>query len=133
MQHKKRKRRYNYSSVGNTVRQHTLIGTEKARYIRQKYLAENGKDNTENKSYIYKKRKISVSFIFVAFSESLGYDSAAAGTYHKTECAEYHEKRHYKIDCRKRRFAHKIGYEKPVDNTVYRYKNHHSYRWSDQF
>lgn len=125
LQHESRHRDKSDARIDHTVTVQLSGCTECGCDKRHDERTEDRQKNTAAECDVNEHGKIFVGFLFLAFSECLGNDRAAAGTDHESKRREPHQKRQDQIDRCKCRLSGIVGYEQSVHDAVDRSKDHH--------
>ena len=128
LQNVRRDRQQNNTAIGDAVRKKLAFGAEQNRKRADKQNTQRGQYEAAGRGDINDQRKGFVRFFPIALSKCFGNQCTAAGSEHKTQGTEDHQKRHDEVHRGKRCFAHKIRHKEAVYNAINRGEDQHNDR-----
>ena len=108
----------NDTPIGHAVLKKLPLCPKQNRQRTKKHKPQNHQNNPADSRHIDNQRKQTPGLFLFSLTHSHGNQCTAASSEHKAHTAEHHQKRHNKINRRKGRFSHIIGYEKSVHHAV---------------
>ena len=106
------------AAVAHGIVQQLALGAQQHGNGPQERKAQHSQHRNGNGSCQQEHGKVAVGFFLVAFAQRDAHDGAAAGAQHEADGAQQLGQGHDEVDCRKGRFAHKVGHAQAVHDAV---------------